>query len=168
MGANSRPLSGALAILVRRKNAVKSSSSARIFGPDGLPGLADKEIRSARPATAVESLQAVHLRGETHITVRELRAALVYILFGVHFCEDYHGELDVPAIPYWDRAFSPNSPGRQGEVLRQLAALTQLSKPIPRLTVTYLVSPCQTRQDGPSLRTPLFGVSALPRLLGVD
>ena len=54
--------------------------------------------------------------------MRELRATLVYILFGVHFCDDYHSESDPRAIPpYWDRAFSPVSPGRQGEVLSDLA-----------------------------------------------
>jgi hypothetical protein len=53
--------------------------------------------------------------------MRELRASLVYILFGVHFCQDYHGESMVPSLPYWDRAFAANSPDRQGEVLRELA-----------------------------------------------
>jgi serine/threonine protein kinase len=92
-----------------------------IFGPDGLPGAAPKEIRSRARERLFEALQAVHLRGETHVTVRELRAALVYILFGVNFCQDYHGESDALPLSYWDRAFSPDSPGRQGEVLRELA-----------------------------------------------
>ena len=89
------------------------------FGPKGLPGMAPEEERDRARQRLFEMLQAVHLRGETHITVRELRAALVYILFGVHFCSDYHngaGEL----LPYWDRAFAPESPGRQGEVLQEL------------------------------------------------
>jgi hypothetical protein len=55
------------------------------------------------------------------VTVRELRAAIVYILFGVHFCDDYHGDSAVPIVPFWDRAFSPNSPERQGDVLKELA-----------------------------------------------
>ncbi|MFN0171598.1 MAG: protein kinase domain-containing protein, partial [Bryobacteraceae bacterium] len=96
--------------------------AARIFGPDELPDMADKEVRSRARQRLFEALQAVHLRGETHITVRELRATLVYILFGIYFCQDYHGgESNVSALSYWDRAFSPNSPGRQGEVLRELA-----------------------------------------------
>ena len=90
----------------------------RIFGPEGLPGMASTDVRVRARERLFEAFQAVHLRGETHVTVRELRAALVYILFGVHFCLDYHGEAEVAALPYWDRAFSPNSPGRQGEVLR--------------------------------------------------
>ena len=93
----------------------------RIFGPDGLPNMADKRIRARARERLVGALQAVHLRGETHITVRELRAALVYILFGIHFCQDYHGGSNIPALSYWERAFSPESPGRQGEVLRELA-----------------------------------------------
>ena len=93
--------------------------AARLFGPDGLPGRASEERRSRARQRLFEALQAVHLRGETHITVRELRAAVVYVLFGVHFCKEYHAGADTP-LPYWDRAFSPESPGRQGEVLREL------------------------------------------------
>ena len=91
----------------------------RLFGPKELPGMAAQEERERARQRLFEMLQAVHLRGETHITVRELRAALVYILFGVHFCSDYHSGEDAP-LPYWDRAFSPESPGRQGEVLQEL------------------------------------------------
>ena len=94
--------------------------ATQIFGPDGLPDRAPEKIRARARERLFGALQAVHLRGETHITVRELRAALVYILFGIQFCQDYHGGSDV-RVPYWDRAFSPNSPGRQGEVLRELA-----------------------------------------------
>ena len=93
--------------------------ATRLFGPKGLPGMAPKDERARARQRLFEMLQAVHLRGETHITVRELRAALVYILFGVHFCRDYHEGTDAP-LPYWDRAFSPESPGRQGEVLPEL------------------------------------------------
>jgi len=53
-----------------------------------------------------------------------LRATLVYVLFGVHHCSDYHafgdGSGAVAPQPYWDSAFSPVSVGRQGEVLREL------------------------------------------------
>lgn len=93
--------------------------AAFLFGPDELSGVAPQEQRSRARQRLFEALQAVHLRGETHITVRELRAAVVYVLFGVHFCRDYHEGADTLS-PYWDRAFSPESPGRQGEVLREL------------------------------------------------
>ena len=94
--------------------------ATRIFAPDRL---ADEAVRTRARQRLFESLQAVHLRGETHITVRELRAALVYVLFGIHYCRDYHAVADASGPttqPYWDRAFSPESPGRQGEVLREL------------------------------------------------
>lgn len=91
-----------------------------VFGPEGVAETATRDRARER---LFELLQAVHLRGETHITVRELRAALVFILFGVHSCADYHTVGDHPgaqAVPYWDRAFSPDVLGRQGEVLREL------------------------------------------------
>jgi len=115
--------------------------ATRIFGPDGLPGMADKEIRSRARQRLFDALQAVHLRGETHITVRELRAALVYILFGVHFCQDYHSESDAPALSYWDRAFVPNSPGRQGEVLRELARFDPALEAHPQIDRHLLSKP---------------------------
>jgi serine/threonine protein kinase len=122
--------------------------ATQIFGPDGLPGAAPEKVRSRARQRLFAALQAVHLRGETHVTVRELRAALVYILFGVNFCRDYHAGSDVPALPYWDRAFVPDSPGRQGDVLREIARFDPgleahpqidrylLSKPSPDATRT--------------------------------
>jgi hypothetical protein len=73
------------------------------------------------------------------VTVRELRAALVYILFGVNFCQDYHAASDVPALPYWDRAFFADSPGRQGEVLREVARFDPALEAHPQID-RYLVS----------------------------
>ena len=132
----------------------------RLFGPDGLPGSAAPETRSRARERLFEALQAVHLRGETHVTVRELRAALVYILFGVHFCDDYHkgavaSGRSVPAYwepafgpfpgtdaqeetaplpqPYWDRAFDPQSPQRQGGVLADLARFDPALDAHPRI-----------------------------------
>lgn len=95
--------------------------AAKLFGP-GI--LSNEPVRERARERLFEALQAVHLRGETHITVRELRAALVYVFFGVHYCSDYHEtgrDSSIPTPdPYWDRAFSPISSGRQGEVLREL------------------------------------------------
>ena len=90
--------------------------AARSFGPGGL---ASDDVRTRARQRLFEALQAVHLRGETHVTVRELRAALVYILFGLQYCRDYHEGQD-DALPYWGRAFDAGSPGRQGDVLREL------------------------------------------------
>ena len=95
--------------------------ATRFFGPGDL---SNESVRDRARDRLFEALQAVHLRGDTHITVRELRAALVYVLFGVHHCSDYHAFGDSSGMstpqPYWDRAFSPGSTGRQGEVLREL------------------------------------------------
>lgn len=95
--------------------------AAGLFGPPSIPFAGDEISRQRARQRLFEALQAVHLRGETHITVRELRAALVYILFGIDFCDDYHrAEGDKP-LPYWDRAFEAGSPARQGDLLRDLA-----------------------------------------------
>ena len=91
--------------------------ATRLFAPAEVPG-APLERRARARARLFEALQAVHLRGETHITVRELRATLVYILFGVHYCDDYHEGQD--STTYAERAFAPESPARQGEVLADL------------------------------------------------
>ena len=95
--------------------------ASRVFGPDTLPAIAESDVRGRARARLFEALQAVHLRGETHITVRELRAALVFILFGTHYCDDYHADSNVEELAYWDRAFMASSPARQGEVLAELA-----------------------------------------------
>ena len=94
----------------------------RLFGPKGVPGVRPEKERARARQRLFEALQAVYLRGETHITVRELRASLVYILFGTHYCSDYHQPSDAASgpQPYWDRAFAPDSPAKQGDVLREL------------------------------------------------
>ena len=106
--------------------------AARLFGPVVLPDPEPNDRRRRAKQRLFEMLQAVHLRGETHITVRELRAALIYILFGIHFCRDYHDETDTP-LPYWNRAFSPRSPRRQGEVLRELVRFDPALEAHPRI-----------------------------------
>jgi len=116
------------------------SCSAKERGPDGVPELVDPEIRQRARRRLFEALQAVHLRGETHITIRELRASLVYILFGVHFCEYYHDISNVAKrSPYWDRAFDPYSLGRQGEVLRELERFDPAQEAHPQID-RYLLS----------------------------
>jgi hypothetical protein len=95
--------------------------AARIFGPNNMPDLADPTLRLRARQRLFEAVQAVHLRAETHITMRELRAAIIYILFGLHYCDDYHIETENRALPYWDRAFSADTTGRQGELLTELA-----------------------------------------------
>jgi len=106
-----------------------------------MPGLVNKDIRDRARQRLFEALQAVHVRGDTHITVRELRAALVYVLFGIHFCAEYHGESDILALPYWDRAFSPDSPGRQGDLLRELARFDPALEAHPQIDRYLLNKP---------------------------
>jgi serine/threonine protein kinase len=117
----------------------KVFGAARIFGPEGVPGMEKPEIRSRARQRLFEALQAVHLRGETHITVRELRAALVYILFGIDFCDDYHAQPDDNILPYWDRAFQPGSSGRQGDVLNELPLFDPALEAHPQID-RYLIS----------------------------
>lgn len=112
---------------------------ARLFGPKGINGAYPNKIKKRALKRLFDALQAVHLRGETHITIRELRGALVYILFGIHFCDQIH---ENPAItpPYWDRAFSFNSGGRQGDVLRELILFDPALEAHPQID-RYLISP---------------------------
>ena len=70
-----------------------------------------------------EALQAVHQRGQVHVTTRELRGALSYIFFGVHYCDDLHEQPNLEPKHYWDRAFAADSPMRQGELLTELQRL---------------------------------------------
>ena len=96
--------------------------TTRVFGPAGLSQ--DEGLRQRARQRLFEALQAVHFRGETHITVRELRGALVYILFGTDFCSDYHDAAAAPdATAYWNRTFDPRAQARQGEVLAELVRL---------------------------------------------
>jgi serine/threonine protein kinase len=116
--------------------------AAMVFGPDSLQPANPVDFRQRARQRLFEALQAVHLRGETHITVRELRAALVYVLFGVHYCDDYHSGqyIDERApLPYWDRAFAADSVARQGEVLRELARFDPGLESHPQID-RYLIS----------------------------
>ena len=126
------------------------SRAARIFGPGRLAGEA---IRSRARQRLFHALRAVHLRGETHITVRELRAALVYILFGIHYCRDYHANGGEPGMPgpqpYPERAFSPESYGRQGEVLRELVRFDPALDAHPQVDRRLLHPPSIDDDSGP-------------------
>ncbi|MER9403662.1 NERD domain-containing protein [Mesorhizobium caraganae] len=71
----------------------------------------------------VKAFQTVHQRNEIHITARELKAAISYVLFGLNSCDDLHANPEVEPHDPSDYAFNPQSPGRQGELLRELARL---------------------------------------------
>ncbi len=122
--------------------------AAHLFGPEMLLDQADSNVRQRARRRLFEALQAVHLRGETHITMRELRSALVYILFGIHFCDEYHAEAQTDVLPYWDRAFLAISPARQGEVLSELARFDPALEAHPQID-RYLLTP-PTAESGKS------------------
>lgn len=126
--------------------------AVRRFAPGDL---ADDKVRRRARQRLFEALQAVHLRGEVHVTVRELRAALVYVLFGLHYCSDYHAaENEVP--PYWDRAFDAESAGRQGDVLRELIRFDPALDAHPHID-RALLHPQERTGDGhapPHIDTP--------------
>ena len=127
--------------------------ATQIFGPKSVPSSVSNDVRERSRQRLFEALQAVHLRGEAHITVRELRAALVYIVAGVDFCDDYHEDalLDGSMLPYWDRTFAVNSILRQGEVLRELTHFDPALESHPQID-RYLLS------------QPLFdGTRSVPR-----
>lgn len=69
------------------------------------------------------ALQACHQRGEVHITARELRATISYVFFGIHTCAELHADPALEPERFWDRAFDPRSPGRQGDLLAELTRL---------------------------------------------
>ena len=100
-------------------------SAARLFAPEGFPVRDGIEVRKRARERLFEVLQAVHLRGEIHITVRELRAALVYVLFGVHFCDDYHQATDLCRQLTGIRAFQAESIARQGKSCASLCDSTR-------------------------------------------
>jgi len=85
--------------------------------------LRDKEKGAIIRNRLYLALQAVHQRGEIHITARELRAAISYIFFGSYYCSDLHVNADIKPGHYYERAFDPESPHRQGEVLHELIFL---------------------------------------------
>jgi serine/threonine protein kinase len=84
-----------------------------------------------------EALQAVHQRGQVHITTRELRGVLSYVLFGVLSCAELHDDPGHRPWPLWDMLFDPDSPHRQppqqGVLLHELSSLDPALEAHPQL-----------------------------------
>jgi hypothetical protein len=86
-----------------------------------------------------EALQAVHQRGNVHVTARELRGTLSYVLFGTRFCAELHADPRLDAGDPLDRhrlgdlAFDPDSPHRQGALLSELSRLDPALEAHPHL-----------------------------------
>jgi hypothetical protein len=98
--------------------------AARYFGPANLSGIEDERRRQHARQQLYRLFQAVHQRGKIHITIRELRGALVYILFGMASCDTYckADGAKKPYPPFWERAFRVATPDRQGRLLEELAS----------------------------------------------
>lgn len=83
--------------------------------------LRDPNVSPRLRERLADAMQACHLRGEIHITARELRSALAFVFFGVHDCGELHANPELMPPSYWDRAFAADAPQRQGELLAELA-----------------------------------------------
>lgn len=131
------------------------------------------------------ALQAVHLHGEVHITTRELRAALSYILFGIHDCKDLHHHAGLKPPAYYDRAFdarpagdppppadpeSDETEGRaepehfrpQGVLLRALTGLDPALESHPRID-RYLLGRTRPGVEDPAPRYPEESIASARR-----
>jgi hypothetical protein len=97
------------------------------------PGTPEGSVGRRMRQQLAWALQAVHQRGEVHITARELRGTLAYVLFGVRSCRELHAAPDLRAEAAWDMAFDPESPHRQGELLQELAHLDPALEAHPQL-----------------------------------
>ncbi len=83
-------------------------------------------------------LQIIHLRRERHVTMRDLRSALAYLLTGATTCGDIHRELDQNERPphwynrlYFMAAFNPEDEGEDN--LKDFAACDPAEVSSPRL-----------------------------------
>lgn len=134
--------------------------SARMLGA-GSEG-SDRELGRLYRERLTFSLQAVHLRNEVHITTRELKGALSYVLFGPDDCEHLHRQPDLQPTAPWDLAFDPNSPLRQGAVLRELALLDPGIEAHPRID-RYLRGRGEPSPDHGAPRYPELAVASARR-----
>jgi serine/threonine protein kinase len=103
--------------------------------PNSIEGQRGQRLRER----LADALQAVHQLGNVHITARELRGTLSYLLFGVRSCAELHQhpQLDMRNPESMERigdmAFNPDSPYRQGDLLRELAELDPALEAHPHL-----------------------------------
>jgi len=85
--------------------------------------LRDQDLGPFIRARLARLLQAVHQRGEIHITARWLRSALSFGFFGNDYCTEIHARPDLTHRYYWDNFFDPEAVFRQGELLEELTRL---------------------------------------------
>ena len=146
------------------QNRCEILRATQTFGPGKL---SEANIRIRSRERLFEAFQAVHLRGETHITIRELRASLVYILFGTNYCSDYHSDESKKHansfLPYWDRAFSPLSLSRQGDVLNEFLRFDPALDANPKIDRFLLREDFNFTNSIPKLHTLEHSLSSLRR-----
>jgi hypothetical protein len=87
-----------------------------------------KAFRSAEHGKRIRerlgiALETCHQRGAIHITSRELRGALSYILFGLTTCDEIHDGVTSELDTFWNRAFDASSERRQGALLGELGVI---------------------------------------------
>lgn len=109
------------------------SAASRCSAWESVQVLSNIEKSTILRSRFIEALQAVHQRGEVHITARELRAAVSYIFFGLYYCEDLHAHPELNTGHYYERAFDPLSPGRQGELLKEFVYLDPSLEAHPKI-----------------------------------
>ncbi len=114
------------------------SAQSRCTAWHSVQTLRDPERGPRLRARLTDALQACHQRGEVHITARELRAALSYILFGVHDCAEVHEDPEPRPSRYYQRAFDAHEPQRQGELLGELVRFDPALEAHPLLDRTLL------------------------------
>ncbi|MFQ3581928.1 MAG: hypothetical protein SNJ67_08105 [Chloracidobacterium sp.] len=119
--------------------------AATYFGPDNLPGRVAAPKQQHARHQLYRALQAVHQLGKLHLTIRDLRGTLVYILFGTASC-DAHCK-GKPYPPYWDRVFDAQTPDRQGELLAALTVFDPAREADARLDRYLLASQRQRRPN---------------------
>lgn len=96
-------------------------------------------LRSPQVSRRLEGLLLlVHLRRQRHITMRDLRSALAYLITGNRSCQDVHAAYQSPdggasliAFHYWQSAFAPRE--QADEVLQDLRALDPVRVSLPQL-----------------------------------
>ena len=102
-------------------NCMRCTAQHRCSAWKSVQCLRDPVLGTRIRTRLADALQACHLRGEIHITARELRAAVVFTFFGVHDCSELHANPDIAPLHYWDQALDADAPQRQGELLAELA-----------------------------------------------
>lgn len=122
---------------------------------------ANDDMRSGIREQLYAAFQAVHQRGEIHITARELRSALSYIIFGIDHCIDLHEKPDLIPERYFDRAFDADSLFRQGDLLSELPLFDPSLESHPHID-RYLKS-SRAVSDGEPSRYPKLSLTSARR-----